>query len=102
MGTTVASLVLGDDFAITAHAGDSRVYRYRAGVLSQLTHDHSYIGELVEKGKLSHEEAERHPLAHVINRSIGVTPRQECDFQVLDMCGGDRYMLCSDGHAPCS
>ena len=97
MGTTLAILVLTPGCAVTAHAGDSRVYRYRDGKLEALTQDHSLISELVKLGKLTPEQAENHPYAHVISQSIGVHREVKPDFSIQKRKPGDKYMVCSDG-----
>ena len=48
MGTTVSAMMrVGDSMAI-AHIGDSRIYLYRDGELSQITVDHTFVQRLVE------------------------------------------------------
>ena len=54
-----------------AHVGDSRAYLLRDGELTRLTHDHSLVGELVARGKLTEEQAEAHPQRSVITRALG-------------------------------
>ena len=61
MGTTVVCALVRDGRAHICHAGDSRAYLYHAGRLHQLTHDHSYVQELVDCGTITPEEAEHHP-----------------------------------------
>lgn len=61
MGTTLTMAVITGSTLTAAHVGDSRLYLIRNGVIRQLTDDHSYIGELVRQGKLTREEAEKHP-----------------------------------------
>ena len=57
MGTTaVCALVRGGE-ATLCHAGDSRAYLCRGGKLTQLTHDHSYVQELVDCGTITQEQA---------------------------------------------
>ena len=62
-----------------AHVGDSRAYRYREGVLEQLTSDHSLVGELVRSGRLTEDEAAVHPHRSVITRALGTEPEVEID-----------------------
>ncbi len=38
----------------------------------QLTHDHSYVQELVDCGTITVEEAEHHPQKNLITRALGV------------------------------
>ena len=80
MGTTaVCALVRGGE-ATLCHAGDSRAYLYRDGKLAQLTHDHSYVQELVDCGTITVEEAEHHPQKNIITRALGVDYRLDPEF----------------------
>ena len=80
MGTTaVCALVRGGN-AFICHAGDSRAYLVRGGRLTQLTHDHSYVQELVDCGTITAEEAEHHPQKNIITRALGVDYRLDPEF----------------------
>ncbi|MEN9620743.1 MAG: hypothetical protein RL499_936, partial [Actinomycetota bacterium] len=98
MGTTVSGLVrVGDQLAL-AHIGDSRIYRWRDGTLTQITKDHTFVQRLVDSGRITAEEAAVHPRRSVLMRVLGdvdLTP--EIDVEVLDTQAGDRWLLCSDG-----
>jgi protein phosphatase len=99
MGTTITIAVV-DEAARTlaiGHVGDSRAYRLRAGALAQLTSDHSLVAELVRSGRLTREEAEKHPHRAVITRSVGTDEAVEADTITLEIEEGDLYLLCSDG-----
>ncbi|MCW5748422.1 MAG: serine/threonine-protein phosphatase [Alphaproteobacteria bacterium] len=78
-------------------AGDSRCYLLREGVMTQITHDHSEVQELIDAGALSPEEAERYPRANVITRALGVGPRVQLDRVAGRLQPGDRFLLCTDG-----
>lgn len=78
-------------------AGDSRCYLLRDGVMTQITHDHSEVQELIDAGALSPEEAERYPRANVITRALGVGPRVQLDRVAGRLQAGDRFLLCTDG-----
>ncbi len=97
MGTTVAMMVLTGQHVYLAHAGDSRIYRLRDGVLTPLTSDHTIVNELIRNGELTPEEAKVHPYAHVICQAVGVQRTVCADYQELDHRPGDRYLVCSDG-----
>ncbi len=98
MGTTGVALLIGPrDEAWVAHVGDSRAYRLREGRLDRITEDHTWIGEEVRSGRLSHDEARLHPLRNVLLRSIGVGTRVEASVTAIDLKANDRYLLCSDG-----
>ncbi len=99
MGTTCTALVLMVESLYFAHVGDTRLYLVRAGQITQLTRDHSYVGRLVESGVLSREEAEHHPQRNILTAAMGTG----IDL-VLDSPGrpeqlqsGDLLVLCTDG-----
>ena len=97
MGTTaVCALVRGGE-ATLCHAGDSRAYLYRDGKLAQLTHDHSYVQELVDCGTITQEQAEHHPQKNIITRALGVDYRLEPEFTTVALQAGDVLLLCTDG-----
>ncbi len=99
MGTT-ATVAFVDEEAGTAaiaHVGDSRAYRYRDGVLEQLTTDHSLVGELVRSGRLTEAEAAVHPHRSVITRALGTEADVEVDTLTIDLRPGDLMLICSDG-----
>ncbi|MBU6278097.1 MAG: protein phosphatase 2C domain-containing protein [Actinomycetales bacterium] len=97
MGTTVTGLAwLGGRIAVV-HVGDSRAYLLRDGALVQLTHDHTYVQTLVDAGRLTEEQAAKHPRRSLLTRALdGITP-VEADLSVREARVGDRYLLCSDG-----
>jgi serine/threonine protein phosphatase PrpC len=97
MGTTVTAAYVDGDNVVVAHVGDSRAYLLRDGDLIRLTRDHSLVGELVARGKLTEEQAESHPQRSVITRALGAYPEVEVDTEVFPGRDGDVFLLCSDG-----
>jgi PPM family protein phosphatase len=98
MGTTaVACLIVDPVHVVIAHVGDSRAYLLRAGRLQALTRDHTIVEELVERGVLAADEAERHPYKNVLSRNLGARPDARVDTLELELRAGDRLLLCSDG-----
>mgnify|MGYP000872597397 FL=1 len=97
MGTTAVCALVRSGRIFLCHAGDSRAYLYREGKLIQLTHDHSYVQELVDCGTITVEEAEHHPQKNIITRALGVDYRLEPEFTRVALQGGDLLLLCSDG-----
>ena len=97
MGTTVVVLHLGDAAVTGLWVGDSRIYRRRDGILTQLTRDHSMVQELVDRGTLTADEAETHPMAHVLSRAVGMEESLSHDAFRDEAAVGDVYLLCSDG-----
>jgi len=97
MGTTLVALLLGDNSALVAHAGDSRCYRLRAGKLERLTQDHSLVDEQMRLGAMTAEEAERSPFRSVITRAIGTQTSVTEDVAEMKVEAGDVFLLCTDG-----
>jgi serine/threonine protein phosphatase PrpC len=97
MGTTTTAAYLTGDAVVVAHVGDSRCYLLRDGDLIRLTRDHSLVGELVARGKLTEEQAESHPQRSVITRALGPEPNVEVDVEAFPARAGDVFLLCSDG-----
>jgi protein phosphatase len=101
MGTTLVSLLWDDAPASPtlwlAHVGDSRCYRFRRGVLQQLTRDHSLVEEQVCAGLITRAQAEQSPIRNIITRAIGSQPTVEPDIAAHPPEPGDLYLLASDG-----
>ena len=97
MGTTVTAIQLDHQAANIAHVGDSRLYLFRDGRLSQVSRDHSWVQEQVDAGVISEEEARVHPLKNIITRSLGHDRELLVDLLREDYRPGDRFLLCSDG-----
>jgi len=101
MGTTVTGLVTVDA-AGTPHwalfnIGDSRVYRLAGGELTQVTIDHSEVGEMLHAGTITEQEASSHPLRHIVTRAVGTDPGPKADLWVFPPSAGERFLICSDG-----
>ncbi len=97
MGTTMTAALLRDDQLDVIHVGDSRAYLWREGRLSQVTEDHSVVGELVRRGSITAEEAEVHPHRNVITRALGAEAEVQADTVSTGLHDGDVVLLCSDG-----
>ena len=97
IGTTVVALSFDGTFLSGLWVGDSRIYRWRDGRLERMTRDHSIVQELVDRGTLRPEEAEKHPMAHVLSRAVGVQATIAADHFDTEAAPGDVFLLCSDG-----
>ena len=89
MGTTLVALVFLSGEGFRVHAGDSRLYRFRGGLLTQITRDHS----------LREETGDPSVPANIITNSLGAG--EYCFGEVSPLADqvrlGDRFLLCSDG-----
>ena len=101
MGTTVVAVVVRDNVAHIAHAGDSRAYIVNDYGVEQITVDHSLVQNLVDRGEITKEEAEHHPNKNVITRALGVDKRIDVDFSEVDMQENETLVLCTDGLSNC-
>jgi len=97
LGSTAALLLIRDDLAYIACAGDSRVYLLREDVLMQVTEDQTIAAALVRLGQLTPETAETHPLRHALEEYIGKDGELHPGVWLRRTLPGDRWLLCSDG-----
>lgn len=101
MGTTVVAVIVRDNVAYIAHAGDSRAYLVSKDDVKQITVDHSLVQNLVDRGEITPEEAERHPKKNLITRALGVDKRIDVDFSEVDLYENETLILCTDGLSNC-
>lgn len=98
MGTTATVLFLRDDGCYTiGHIGDSRAYLVRDGRISQVTRDHSWVQEQVDRGMITPEQAKNHPQSNIITRALGTEAYPTPDLYRGEMQPGDVFLLASDG-----
>jgi protein phosphatase len=97
MGTTIVVSFFVNGGVYVGHVGDSRVYRFRAGKLIQLTEDHSLLNDYIKMKNLTPEEIEAFPHKNVIVRALGMKETVQVDVHHEVPQSGDVYLLCSDG-----
>ena len=97
MGTTMCAAAFDGHEMTFVHIGDSRAYLWREGELTQLTHDHSFVQQLIDQGQLTQEEAHVHPKRSLVLRIVNGSPLSRPDRFVSHPSIGDRYLFCSDG-----
>lgn len=97
MGTTLTAVLWVGTRLGLLHVGDSRAYLLRDAVLHRITHDHTYVQELVDAGQISDDEAHVHPRRSLITRALDGRSTLEPDLSVREVQAGDRYLLCTDG-----
>lgn len=99
--TLAVADVQGNQFHY-AHVGDTRLYLLRDDSLVKVTRDHSFVGFLEDSGRLSEEEAMRHPKRNEINKALGFDPQIQSYTDYIEtgnspFLPGDLLLLCSDG-----
>jgi protein phosphatase len=97
MGTTLVVAVFRDARLLMGHVGDSRAYRWRAGRLAQITHDHSLLQEQLDSGLITAEQAALSQNKNLVTRAVGVEDTVLLETHLHDVMPGDLYLLCSDG-----
>lgn len=104
MGCVVSAGLISPDQARLwmVHVGDSRLYLYRNGQLTKLSHDHSIVGFREEIGEITEEEAMAHPQRNMIERALGDEYHNPDDPHFLDAAvfpieGDSQFLFCSDG-----
>ena len=97
MATTMVAAYIKDNTAYIANIGDSRAYLFRNGLLKQITKDHTYVNELIDKGVITEEEAQNHKQKNVITKALGADVFAEPDYYMAELEKNDILMLCSDG-----
>ena len=97
MGTTITALAWLNTRVALAHIGDSRAYRLRDGVLTQLTHDHTYVQTLVDSGQITADQAAVHARRNLLTRALDGVHEVDSDLSIVPVRAGDRFLLCSDG-----
>ena len=97
MGTTlVVGVFLGDTLLI-GHIGDSRCYRLRAGLLEQITKDHSLLQEQIDAGLITMAQAANSSIKNLVTRALGVEAQVSLEVNEHSVLPGDVYLMCSDG-----
>ena len=99
MGSTCVIVIIKDGLVYYGWVGDSRIYYFCNGVLRQISHDQSYVQQLVDSGQISAAEAEHHPQKNEITNALGLesmTPPELCPTPLAPE-PGSIVMLCSDG-----
>ena len=99
MGTTCTVLLVRKKRLYCGHIGDSRLYLLKNNELNRITTDHTMVGEMLRKQKITEAEAARHQQRNVLTKAIGTKQAVQPDvFSIKQKVkAGSRFMLCSDG-----
>jgi PPM family protein phosphatase len=99
MGTTLSLGWLTPQRLFFCHVGDSRIYYLpRGGGITQVSHDHTHVGWLRRKGRITEREARNHPMRNALHQALGAGHQfVEPQVGAVVYDPGDRFLLCSDG-----
>ena len=97
MGTTLTLLLLVEDKGFMAHIGDSRLILQRSRETHQLSDDHTYLAEVLQKSELTEAQKRTHPMRNVVTRALGQAETVTVDTLIFDVLPEDTFLLCSDG-----
>lgn len=97
MGTTCTLGFIEDDKLYIGHVGDSRLYIFRDGRLSQITTDQTLVESMVAKGDLTREEARVHPKRNMLMSAVGTEDTVEVARYTEALISKDVVLICSDG-----
>lgn len=97
MGTTVVAALVDDDRVLFGSVGDSRIYRWHEGALTQLTRDDSWVTRVLPAEVMSPEDVQRHPMRHVLTKVVGLREELEPAVSSAAFLPGDVLVMCSDG-----
>ncbi|MCA9694648.1 MAG: Stp1/IreP family PP2C-type Ser/Thr phosphatase [Myxococcales bacterium] len=97
MGTTMTAALLHSPELVIAHVGDSRAYIRRGRTLTQLTTDHSIVGQLFAAGRITAEQARNFEQRNVLLQALGVQPKVAPEIVRATLRAGDVLLICSDG-----
>lgn len=97
MGTTLTAALFIDDTVFIGHVGDSRAYLIANGAITQLTNDHSIVGELLRSGSLTEEEAMNHPQRNLLIQALGTDEKVSVEINRARISIDDAVVLCTDG-----
>jgi len=97
MGCTIVEALILDNSLHLCHVGDARAYLANENGITLLTRDHSYVMDLVAKGKLTLEEARVSPLKNKLHQAIGASTVIHPEYKHCFLKEGDIILLCSDG-----
>ncbi|SDI35664.1 Serine/threonine protein phosphatase PrpC [Pseudobutyrivibrio sp. 49] len=97
LGTTVVAIIIVGEEYMTMNVGDSRAYRFNKKQLAQVSHDHSYVQQQLELGRMTEAEALASDKKSVLLQCIGASESVSPDFFTGKIENNMNFLLCSDG-----
>lgn len=96
-GTTLSLLLILNDRFFAAQIGDSRIYSCSGNGFVQVTQDHSYVHDMVDKGLMTDDEAVSSKQRNILTRCIGFFDTVQADYYTGTVGKGDWFLVSSDG-----
>lgn len=98
MGAALAGIVICSDGVLAFNCGDCRVYRQQGEYLEKLTHDHSIVQELYDRGEIEEDDMRTHRQKNTITACVSARVEDlDIFFRVLPLNAAQRFFVCSDG-----
>jgi serine/threonine protein phosphatase PrpC len=98
MGTTIVGAFISGTRLTVANAGDSRLYLFSKGLLTQLTSDDTWAATLLAtQGDSNPAVRPAQSMRHVLTNALGAREQAEVHLSEHDLGGGEMILLCSDG-----
>lgn len=97
MGTTVVAASCSETELIVANVGDSRLYVENGREIIQVTRDHSWVEEMVQRGGIPRAEARNNEHKNIITRAVGAEESLRIDYFKVELQKGDFVLMCTDG-----
>ncbi|MBN2418536.1 MAG: serine/threonine-protein phosphatase [Deltaproteobacteria bacterium] len=98
MGAALLGMSLEDDRLTAINIGDCRLYRIRENTIKQLTKDQTLVAEENRMGRITDEDARKHPKRHILSNAIGhMTNNSKIDIIKKSIIEKDIFLICSDG-----
>jgi protein phosphatase len=98
MATSLTGVYIAEDRLFYAHVGHSRAYLFRAGLLTQVTTDHSVGQPSFESSQERFSDYSKSDVAHAVTEAIGGRPGgPDVEIEHFRLMAGDRILLCTNG-----
>lgn len=99
MGSTCVMLIIKNGRVHCGWVGDSRIYYISNHTIRQISHDQSYVQQLLDSGQISYEESIDHPQKNEITNCIGLQGMKAPETIAVPIVPepGSVFLLCSDG-----
>ena len=97
MGTTFSGLIVFDNRMYMLHVGDSRIYKFKNNILSQISSDHTEGTRLVKAGIIKESDLSKFPNRKLLYKYIGRKGELIADCEKIDDIDDTRFIIASDG-----